>query len=233
MPITVSIVEYHPPVRAGLGQLISRAADFHCLSQHDSAEDALKRLPTGVPDLVLLDMNLPGLTAVEAVHRLKILPPRTKIVLLAMFKQGDAIFQALMAGAHGYVLKHTPPGEFLNVLREVHAGGAHMTSQVARKMIQELGHAAAHVGGTAELTAGEQTVLELVSQGLLNWEIAEKLRLSPAEVSTHLVHVYDKLHQHTRSQVAAAQGTAAWPPRAGQPRFPSRPPVSTNPGQRG
>ena len=136
MPITVSIVEDDTPTREGLMQLINRTTDFQCISQHASAEHALEHVPGGKPDVVLMDINLPGMSGVEAVRKLKAVLPQTQFIMLTVYKEGDAIFNALMAGANGYLLKQTPPRELLSALREACAGGAPVTSQIARKIIE-------------------------------------------------------------------------------------------------
>src|SRR5450756_1797193 len=137
MPITVAIVEDDAETREGLSQLINRTADFNCISQHATAEDAVARVPDFKPDVVLTDINLPGMSGVDAVRMLKTLLPQTQFIMLTAYKDGDAIFSALMAGANGYLLKQTPPKELLTALQEVCAGGAPVTSQIARKIVDE------------------------------------------------------------------------------------------------
>jgi DNA-binding NarL/FixJ family response regulator len=204
MPITVSIVEDHAPTREGLMQLINRTTDFQCISQHPSGENAVAEVPGFLPDVVLMDINLPGMSGVDAVRKLKSLLPRTQFIMLTVYNEGDAIFNALMAGANGYLLKQTPPRELLSALREVCAGGAPVTSQIARKIIEAFRQSRVPAGHEAEvLTGREQEVLELLSQGYLYKEIAEKLQIGYRTVSTHIEHIYGKLHVHSRSQAVA------------------------------
>jgi DNA-binding NarL/FixJ family response regulator len=203
MAITVSLVEDHAPTREGLWQLINRTNDFKCVSQHGSAEDAVEKLPAAKPDVVLMDINLPGMSGVDAVRRLKMALPQTQFIMLTVYKDGEAIFNALRAGANGYLLKQTPPKELLAALREVCAGGAPVTSQIARKIIEAFRQPEQGCAEAETLTTREHEVLELLSQGYLYKEIAEKLQISYRTVSTHLEHIYEKLHVHSRTQAIA------------------------------
>jgi DNA-binding NarL/FixJ family response regulator len=237
MPITVSIVEDDTPTREGLVQLINRTADFHCISDHASAEHAIAKIPACQPDVVLMDINLPGLSGVEAVRQLKSLLPKTQFIMLTVYKEADAIFNALMAGANGYLLKQTAPRELLSALREVCTGGAPVTSSIARKIIESFRQSRAPAGVAEGLTAREQEVLELLSQGYLYKEIGDKLQIGYRTVSTHLEHIYEKLHVHSRSQAVAkhhghsenagAEPAANWAGRARPPA--ARPPPASSP----
>jgi len=203
MPITVSIVEDDTPTREGLSQLINRAADFCCISQHGSGEDAIDKVPTLKPDIVLMDINLPGMSGVEAVRKLKAQLPQTQFIMSTVYKDCDAIFSALMAGANGYLLKQTHPKDLLAALREACAGGSPMTSQIARKIVEAFRQTRPQSGETEGLTPREQEVLELLAQGYLYKEIADKLQISYRTVSTHIEHIYGKLHVQSRAQAVA------------------------------
>lgn len=203
MPITVSIVEDDAPTREGLAQLVNRTAEFRCVSEHATAEDALSRVPDVRPDVVLMDINLPGMSGVDAVRRLKSQLPHTQFIMCTVYKDSDAIFSALMAGANGYLLKQTPPRELLAALRDVCAGGTPMTSQIARKIVEAFRQARTPAGETEGLSAREQEVLELLAQGCLYKEIADRLQISYRTVSTHIEHIYEKLHVHSRTQAVA------------------------------
>jgi DNA-binding NarL/FixJ family response regulator len=203
MPIRVSIVEDDANTREGLAQLIDRTTDLKCVSQHATAEDAVERAPGFKPSVVLMDINLPGKNGVDAVWKLKTLLPQTQFIMLTVYKDSDAIFNALMAGANGYLLKQTPPKELLTALREVCAGGASVSSQIARKIVEEFRQARTPAGAAEGLSARELEVLELLSRGYLYKEIAEKLQISYRTVSTHLEHIYGKLHVHSRAQAVA------------------------------
>ena len=203
MPITVSIVEDYSPTREDLSQLINRTAEFRCVSEHATAEDAIERVPNFAPNVVLMDINLPGISGVDAVRKLKTLLPQTQFIMSTVYKDSDAIFSALMAGANGYLLKQTPPKELLAALREVCAGGTPMTSQIARKIVEEFRKYQAPANDTEGLTAREQEVLELLAQGCLYKEIADTLQITYRTVSTHIQHIYEKLHVHSRAQAVA------------------------------
>lgn len=203
MPITVSIVEDDAHTRDGLWQLINRTEDFNCVSQHATAEDAIEKIPLLKPDVTLMDINLPGISGVEAVRKLKPLLPETQFIMSTAFKDNDAIFSALTAGANGYLLKQTPPKDLLAALREACAGGSPMTSQIARKIVEAFRQTHALPVQTGGLTARELEVLDLLSQGQLYKEIADTLQISYRTVSTHIEHIYEKLHVHSRSQAVA------------------------------
>src|SRR4029434_5552013 len=136
MSISVSIVEDNEQLRATLARVISRAEGFRCLSQHPSAEAALEALPQEPPEVVLMDINLPGMNGVECVRRLKQVLPKTQVVMLTVYEDTENIFNALAAGASGYMLKRTPRAELLEAIREVHQGGSPMTAHIARKVVQ-------------------------------------------------------------------------------------------------
>lgn len=203
MPITVSIVEDDSNMREELSQLINRTTDFRCVSQHATAEDAIAGAPGLKPDVLLMDINLPGMNGVDAVRKLKTLLPQTQFIMLTVYKDSEAIFNALMAGANGYLLKQTPPRELLAALREVCAGGAPVTSQIARKIIEAFRQTRTNIGEAEGLSVREQEVLELLSEGYLYKEIADKLQISYRTVSTHVEHIYGKLHVHSRAQAVA------------------------------
>lgn len=212
MPIAVSIVEDDSLTREGLSRLINRAPDLRCVSQHGTAEDAIEKVPVFKPDVVLVDINLPGLSGIEAVRRLKILLPDTQFIVLTVYKDNDAIFSALNAGANGYLLKQVPAKDLLVALREVCAGGSPLTSQIARKVVEAFRQTSirqtsfrltgAAASDSEGLTQRESEVLELLSHGYLYKEIADQLEISYRTVSTHIEHIYEKLHVHSRAQAA-------------------------------
>lgn len=178
------------------------ALDFQRVSQHATAEDAVGKAPSFKPAVVLVDINLLGLTGIEAVRRLKTLLPNTQFTMLTAYKDGDAI-SVLKAGANGYLLKQIPAKDLLVVLREARAGGPPMTSQIVRKSVEEFRQTRAPATDSEDLTPRESEVLELLSQGYLYKEIADRLQISYRTVSTHIEHIYEKLHVHSRTQAAA------------------------------
>jgi DNA-binding NarL/FixJ family response regulator len=200
--IGVSIIEDDPAVRRILGQWISRAEEFRCVSQHASAATALMQLPTEKPDLVLMDINLPDLNGIQCVSRLKPLMPGTQFLMLTVYEDADHIFSALAAGAIGYLLKETSREELIAALHEVHAGGAPMTSYIARKVVLSFQRPQAEPVGE-NLTGREREVLGLLSQGFLYKEIADALKISMPTVSTYIRRIYDKLHVNSRGRAVA------------------------------
>src|SRR6266404_6671659 len=167
MAIAVSIVEDDPQARKILAGWVNRAAGFRLAGEWGDAESALKNLPQKAPNVVLMDINLPGMSGVEAVKRLKPELPATQFVMLTVYEDADHIYSALAAGATGYLLKQTPREELLSALEEVHRGGSPMTSNIARKVVQSFRQDSAPVTPGAELSPREQEVLELLARGYL------------------------------------------------------------------
>jgi DNA-binding NarL/FixJ family response regulator len=203
VPINVSIVEDNDQLRATLARVIGRAEGFRCASQHPTAEEALKDLPPAAPDVVLMDINLPGLNGVECVRRLKQVAPQLQVIMLTVYEDTENIFNALAAGAAGYLLKRTPRDELLGAIREVHRGGSPMTTHIARKVVQSFQKTGASPQPTENLSAREQEVLDCLSQGFLYKEIAEKLGISYETVHTYIRRIYEKLQVRTRTEAVA------------------------------
>jgi DNA-binding NarL/FixJ family response regulator len=203
MSISVSIVEDDPGVRGTLAKLINSSPGYRCVSQHASAENALEEIPKLKPDVTLMDINLPGLNGVECVRRLKPLLPATQVIMLTVYQNTENIFNALTAGATGYLLKQTPPGELLDAIRDVNAGGSPMSSHIARKIVQSFQHPAPAARETEMLSQREAEVLELLAKGFLYKEIAEKMGVTYATVHTHIRHIYEKLHVRSRTEAVA------------------------------
>jgi DNA-binding NarL/FixJ family response regulator len=206
MPITVSIVEDNEQLRGTLARLINRAEGFQCLSQYGTAEAALEGLPKDKPQVVLMDINLPGLNGVECVRRLKRTAPEILAVMLTAYEDTENIFNALAAGAAGYLLKRAPRAELLDAIREVHRGGSPMTTHIARKVVQSFekhAQTAQQPDETQTLSAREQEVLNYLSQGFLYKEIAEKMGISYETVHTYIRRIYEKLQVRTRTEAVA------------------------------
>src|SRR5579859_631380 len=165
MPISVSIVEDSEPVRNTLTKLIDRAEGFSCLSQYANAEAALEGLPNDKPDVIIMDINLPGMNGVECVRKLKQKLPDAQVMMLTAYEDTENIFNALAAGASGYMLKRTPRAELLEAIKEVHRGGSPMTAHIARKVVQSFQKpAAAPPPVESNLSEREQQVLDCLSQ---------------------------------------------------------------------
>jgi DNA-binding NarL/FixJ family response regulator len=203
MPITVSIVEDNEQLRTTLARVINRAEGFRCLSHYGDAESALEALPKDQPEVVLMDINLPGMNGVECVRRLKQVLPRSQSVMLTVYEDTDNIFNALAAGAAGYLLKRTKSAELLEAIREVHRGGSPMTTHIARKVTQSFHRAGPSAQATENLSEREQEVLDCLSQGLIYKEIAEKLGISYETVHTYIRRIYEKLQVRTRTEAVA------------------------------
>ena len=203
MSISVSIVEDDGGVRTTLAKLIDSSPGFRCLSQHPSAEAALQDLPKANPEVVLMDINLPGLNGVECVRRLKPILPGTQIIMLTVYQNSEHIFKALEAGATGYLLKQTPPAELLAGIRDVRNGGSPMSSHIARKIVQSFQKPAPTARDNEHLSPREAEVLDLLAKGYLYKEIAEQTGITYATVHTHIRHIYEKLQVRSRTEAVA------------------------------
>src|SRR3984957_20056577 len=203
MPIQVSIVEDNDQLRGTLARLLNKAEGFACLSQYADAEAALDGWPKNRPQVVLMDINLPGMNGVECVRRLKQAAPETQVVMLTAYEDTENIFNALAAGANGYLLKRAPRAELLDALREVCRGGSPMTTHIARKVVQSFQKAGVSPQPTENLSTREQEVLDCLSQGFLYKEIAEKLGISYETVHTYIRRIYEKLQVRTRTEAVA------------------------------
>jgi DNA-binding NarL/FixJ family response regulator len=215
MSITVSIVEDDVRVRGSLARLIDHSEGFSCVSQHPSAENALEELPQARPAVVLMDINLPGMSGVECVRKLKELLPRTQIVMLTVYEDTDLIFNALAAGATGYLLKQTQPSDLLASIRDVHNGGSPMTSQIARKVVQLFQPNETKAEDSEPLSPREHEVLEYLAKGYLYKEISTALNISYDTVHTYIRRIYEKLHVHSRTEAVAKHlrhGRPGWSP---------------------
>ena len=203
MPTTVSIVEDNDQLRGTLARVIGRAEGFQCLGQYASAEDALKGLPQEKPNVVLMDINLPGMDGVECVRQLKQLLPDTQVMMLTAYEDTENIFNSLAAGASGYMLKRTKSAELLDAIREVARGGSPMTTHIARKVVQSFQRPVAAANPAEDLSPREKEVLDCLAQGFLYKEIAEKLGISYETVHTYIRRIYEKLQVRTRTEAVA------------------------------
>ena len=200
---TVSIVEDDAPTRGILTEWISGADGFKCVGVHESAEAALAALPRENPSVVLMDIDMPGMSGIECVRRLKPQMMDTRFMMLTVYEDPDHIFKALSSGASGYLLKRTPRSELLTAVKDVHAGGSPMSSNIARKIVQSFQRFSTAPTGTEDLSPREREVLELLARGYLYKEIAEALHISVPTVNTHIRRIYEKLHVRSRSQAVA------------------------------
>jgi DNA-binding NarL/FixJ family response regulator len=210
--ITAMVVEDDPSVRNILATWLEQADGFICKGVFPDVESALPRIPVVKPDVVLVDIHLPGLTGIECVRQLKSLVPATQFVMLTVYEDSNHIFDALSAGATGYLVKTTSRQALIAALREVHAGGSPMSSNIARKVVQWLQQPKAKAQAAGSLSKRENEVLALLAQGYLYKEIADSLGISLETVNTYIRRIYEKLHVHSRAQ-AVALFTGALPPR--------------------
>jgi DNA-binding NarL/FixJ family response regulator len=201
--VAVSIIEDDAEVRGILVRWVNTAPGFRCASDHGSAESALADLPGAKPDIVLVDINLPGLDGVECVGRLKAMLPKTQFVVLTVYKDSEHIFQALAAGAIGYLLKRTRREELIGALEQIKAGGSPMTGYIARKVVQAFQSQWTETPETRSLSAREREVLELLTRGHLYKEVCEILGITMSTVNTHARRIYEKLHVRSRAEAVA------------------------------
>jgi len=203
MKIRLSIVEDDEPTRRILGDIIRDTANMELVSVFIDAESALAALPRDQPDVVLMDINLPKLSGVECVRRLRPLLPQSQFLMLTVYEDTDHIFAALAAGATGYLLKSTRREDLLTAIQQVVEGGSPMSSGIARKVVQSFSKTDSPRSDLEALSPREQAVLSLLAQGLLFKEIADSLAISVPTVSTYIRRIYEKLHVRSRSQAIA------------------------------
>ena len=200
MAISVSIVEDSRGTRESLSELLKRSPGLRCVGAYANGEQALRELPGQVPDVVLMDINLPGMSGIECVARLKEKAPKTQVLMLTTYEEGDLIFESLRAGASGYLLKNMPPSELVHAVEQVHAGGSPMSMHIARKVVSHFQRIKQPSSEMETLTKREQEILALLAKGFLYKEIADQLGISLSTVRAHLHTVYEKLHVQSRTE---------------------------------
>lgn len=203
MKIRLALVEDDAPTRQILADLVRSADQLELVAMFVDGESAVAELPRHQPDVVLMDINLPALSGVECVRRLRPALPHTQFLMLTVYEDADHIFAALSAGATGYLLKSTRREELLTAIQQVVDGGSPMSSGIARKVVQSFARAEAPRSDLSALSPREQAVLSLLAQGLLYKEIADSLAISVPTVNTYIRRIYEKLHVRSRSQAIA------------------------------
>jgi DNA-binding NarL/FixJ family response regulator len=198
--LRISIVEDDDEIRAHLAFMLSNAEGFSVVSQHRQGEEAMNAILQAPSDVVLMDINLPGMSGIECARQLKIKLPALQILMLTIYEDADLIFESLKAGASGYLLKRTPAAKLMEAIREVHQGGSPMSSQVARKVVQYFNPPKGKSKDMERLSARESEVLDQLARGRLYKEIADTLGVSIDTVRKHLQSIYQKLHVHTRTE---------------------------------
>ncbi len=200
--IKVGIVEDSKTLREGFETLLNRTPGFQCVCTCETVAEALRKIPRARPDVVLMDIQLPDQSGVECTALIKEMLPAIHVVILTVYEDSERIFQALRAGACGYLLKRANPERVIAAIQEAHEGGVPMTPEIARKVIGQFRNQVAHEAQVESLSDREREVLELVMHGLANKAIADRLGVSVAAVKWHLQHIYDKLHVHSRTEAA-------------------------------
>lgn len=199
-PITVAIVEDNRGTREGLVELLGRTKNLRCIGAYGSGEEALRGLPTQKPRVVLMDINLPGMSGVECVARLKESMPGSQVLMLTTYEESDLIFASLRAGASGYLLKNMHPAELTQAVEQVHSGGAPMSMQIARKVVNHFQQIKSPASEMEKLTKRELEILTLLAKGYLYKEIGDLLGITLSTVRAHLHTIYEKLHVQSRTQ---------------------------------
>ena len=200
MPIKVAIVDDDEGIRSSLATLIRRVPALRLIGDYADAEAALKEIPHRTPDVVLMDINLPGINGVECVRQLKSSLPAVQFLMLTVYEDSDSLFNSLKAGASGYLLKRTASARLLEAIRDVYGGGSPMTPQLARRVVQFFAKPADGASSFARLTPGEKDFLDQLAKGYAYKEIADRMTISIDTVRSYVRTVYEKLHVHSRTE---------------------------------
>jgi len=200
MAIQVAIVEDDEEIRASLTHRIGEIPSFKLLGAYGDAESAIEELLRQKPDVVLMDINLPGIDGVECVRRLKPKMPTTQFVMLTVYEDNNRLFKSLIAGASGYLLKRTPPAKLVAAIREAHQGGSPMTPQIARRVVQHFQEVIEPSSELQRLTPRETDVLNQLAKGFRYKEIVDNLGISSGTLHSYIRNVYEKLHVHSRTE---------------------------------
>ncbi len=200
MQVKVAIVDDDEGIRTSLAALIRRAPALKLAGDYPDAETALKEIPRHPPDVVLMDINLPGIKGVECVRQLKSTLPKVQFLMLTVYEDSDSLFNSLKAGASGYLLKRTASARLLEAIRDVHGGGSPMTPQLARRVVQFFSKPAEGELSVSRLTPGEREFLNQLANGYAYKEIADRMKISIDTVRSYVRTVYEKLHVHSRTE---------------------------------
>ena len=203
MAIKVAIIEDDAWIRENLAARITQTEGFVCAGTYPTGEEAIERLPAQAPDVVLMDINLPKMNGIECVRQLKALIPSAQVLMLTVYEDSDKIFNSLLAGASGYLLKRTPQAEILDAIADVHRGNSPMTGHIARKVVQYFNQRGGVDTEVEKLSPREREVLEHLARGVPYKEIAAALAVSIDTVRVHIKGIYGKLHVHSRGEAVA------------------------------
>jgi DNA-binding NarL/FixJ family response regulator len=201
--IKVSIIEDDDWIRENLATQIGQTSGFCCVGSYRDGEQALVSMGKEAPDVVMMDINLPKMNGIECVRKLKKLNPSTQILMLTVYEDSDKIFDSLLAGASGYLLKRTPQAEILEAIADVHRGNSPMSGHIARKVVQYFNQRGSAEKEIEKLSKREREVLDHLAQGIPYKEIADVLSLSIDTVRMHIKGIYSKLHVHSRGEAVA------------------------------
>lgn len=203
-PIAISIVEDLPEVVNILNREINQQPDMLLLSSYTNAEDAARELPDMQADIVIMDINLPGMSGIECIKKIRLQCPKTQFMMFTIYDNNEQVFDALLAGATGYLLKKTPVAQIIEGIRELHQGGSPMSTNIARKLIAHIQHnntvAEQTAGAAFHLSPKERELLELLAKGLLYKEIAVRLDITPGTVRQYIHRIYEKMHVQNRTE---------------------------------
>lgn len=202
-PVTVCIVEDDQDTRESLLALLDGEAGLRCVGAFPNGEIALKKIPLERPEVALIDINLPGMSGIDCVARLKAILPALQVLILTTYEDRELIFNSLRAGAKGYLLKNMPPAELVQAVRQVHAGGAPMSMHIARKVVDFFGERPQPAPEVESLSKREHELLTLLAQGFLYKEIADRMAISLNTVRTYIQRIYEKLHVQSRTEATA------------------------------
>ena len=198
--VTVSIVEDLEEVREALHRLINQSEKFYYVAGYNNAEQAEKEIPLQPPDIVIMDINLPGISGIECIRRIKEKCISTQFIMFTIYEDDEKVFEALKAGAHGYLLKKTPKEKLLEALEELHNGGSPMSTNIARKVIEAFEKKNQPPQELNTLTNKEKQILELLSKGFLYKEIGDQMHITRNTIKQHIHHIYEKLHVQNRTE---------------------------------
>jgi DNA-binding NarL/FixJ family response regulator len=200
MSISINIVEDLVEVREGLRQFISLNSEFNVTGSFRTAEEAILEIPRLKPNIVIMDINLPGINGIECIRQVREKTPETQFMMFTVYENDEKVFEALKAGASGYMLKNTGLVQLIVALKELHEGGSPMSSNIARKLVSVFHQQEKTRSQVETLSPRENEVLVLLSDGLLYKEIADQLSISIATVRQHIHKIYDKLHVENRTE---------------------------------
>ncbi len=200
MSITVSVVEDHDQTRASIVAILRRAPGLKCLDAYPTGEAALAGVPANTPDVLLVDIRLPGMSGIECVAQLKSTMRDLRVLMLTTYEERELIFESLRAGASGYILKNALRNELVDAVEQVHAGGAPMSMPIARKLVSFFQNDSPANSEVENLTQREKEILTLLARGFQYKEIADSAGVKLETVRSHIKHIYDKLHVRSRTE---------------------------------